>query len=185
MYPIDNDEFAKVLTEQATLFGLPKGVETITQLMDSYWSALKDVTIEAVKREATRHARYGKFFPKPYELRPKDDKPKHEEGEAASGARASFERQNQAVWNKLLHGDRLPTLWKILDAYNARTLSSAFESGTTDHNNRVMFAAGALDRIELQAGGTPRCYEVLRSQIREQAARVRAAGVAQVMELEL
>lgn len=56
-------------------------------MIQGYWTALKDQSLITITELANAHTRYGKFFPKPIELRPKDDKPeptsdgKFEEGE--------------------------------------------------------------------------------------------------------
>lgn len=42
--------------------------------MQAYWGALKDQQLITFKRFAERHERYGKFFPKPADLRSKEDK---------------------------------------------------------------------------------------------------------------
>jgi hypothetical protein len=44
------------------------------ETMQAYWGALKDQHLATFKRFADRHERYGKFFPKPFELRAKEDK---------------------------------------------------------------------------------------------------------------
>lgn len=72
MYAQDFDRFRKVMDTLAELFGKAKLSD---EALGAYWEALKDLHIAAVEREAQRHGRYGKFFPKPVELRPKDDKP--------------------------------------------------------------------------------------------------------------
>lgn len=74
MYTTDRDAFEQVLTKLATAF--PK--DLTDDLRAVYWEALKDLPIETVRRMADQRAKYGKFFPKPSELRPADDKPKGE-----------------------------------------------------------------------------------------------------------
>jgi hypothetical protein len=39
-----------------------------------YWGALRDLSFATFRRFAERHEKFGKFFPKPSELRPKEDK---------------------------------------------------------------------------------------------------------------
>lgn len=57
------------------------------ELVQGFWTALRDQSLTTITELANAHIRYGKFFPKPIELRPKDDKPaatpdgKFEEGE--------------------------------------------------------------------------------------------------------
>lgn len=44
------------------------------EMVQSYWSALKDQKLPVFLRFVERHERHGKFFPKPAELRSKEDK---------------------------------------------------------------------------------------------------------------
>lgn len=71
MFATDVREFNSVLERCAQVFG-PK--ELPNDLKTSYWDALKDIPLQQVKELATAHMKRGKFFPKPTELRPKDDR---------------------------------------------------------------------------------------------------------------
>lgn len=44
------------------------------EVIQSYWRALKDLSLAQFQRFAERHEKIGKFFPKPFELRPKEEK---------------------------------------------------------------------------------------------------------------
>jgi hypothetical protein len=44
------------------------------ETMQAYWGALKDQHLATFKRFVERYERYGKFFPKPSDLRAKEDK---------------------------------------------------------------------------------------------------------------
>jgi hypothetical protein len=44
------------------------------ETMQSYWSALKDQSLAVFRKFVERHEKYGKFFPKPMDLRAKPDK---------------------------------------------------------------------------------------------------------------
>lgn len=72
MHQPDFDSFRGLLDELAAVFGKPKPNDELTQ---TYFRALSNVPFEVVKRRAQHHERYGKFFPKPFELRPKEDRP--------------------------------------------------------------------------------------------------------------
>ena len=72
MYSTDFDAFRTVMDRLGVVF--TKAVSD--ELMSAYWDALKDQPLQAFREKATSHERHGKFFPKPHELRPKDDKPK-------------------------------------------------------------------------------------------------------------
>jgi len=73
VHQADFDHFSAVLGKLAVVYG--KKLDN--ELVQAYWDALKDQSIVAIIDLATTHTRYGKFFPKPVELRPKDyrDKP--------------------------------------------------------------------------------------------------------------
>lgn len=79
MHKADSDRFRALLDEMADVFSKPR-VDDV--MLRGYWNALKDLPLEIVERCAATHRRYGKFFPKPFELRPKGDKPKHEDPNA-------------------------------------------------------------------------------------------------------
>jgi hypothetical protein len=50
------------------------GKELDDETMQAYWGALKDQSLATFNRLAEHHVRNGKFFPKPFELRPKEDR---------------------------------------------------------------------------------------------------------------
>jgi hypothetical protein len=69
MHSPDKRNFDQLMDTLGETFGKPA-----TDLMkQSYWMALKDQPWEVVEMCAKSHSRYGKFFPKPFELRPKDE----------------------------------------------------------------------------------------------------------------
>ena len=67
----DFGEFETAIRRLEKLFSKKIDDET----MQAYWAALKDQSLLSFKKHVERHERYGKFFPKPSELRPKEDKP--------------------------------------------------------------------------------------------------------------
>lgn len=72
MYQTEFEDFSNVLRKLSEVFG-KKLSDEMTQ---AYWSALKDQPLSTAIRLAEQHTRYGRFFPKPVELRPKEDRPK-------------------------------------------------------------------------------------------------------------
>lgn len=42
-------------------------------VVDAYWSALKDLPLDVFRRSIESHLKRGKWFPRPFQLRPKDD----------------------------------------------------------------------------------------------------------------
>jgi hypothetical protein len=79
MYSTDAQGFRSILDELATLFG--KDLTDDQRTM--YWNSLKDRPIASIAECAHKHMRFGKHFPRPFELRPKDDKPPAEKRDDA------------------------------------------------------------------------------------------------------
>lgn len=72
MMPEDFGRFEKAIGKLSMVFGKDLSPET-TQ---AYLRALNDMPIEVIEQRVDSHIRHGKFFPKPAELRPKEDKPR-------------------------------------------------------------------------------------------------------------
>lgn len=105
MHQSDFDGFSTVLRKLATVYGKKLDDE----LVQAYWSALKDQSLPAVTDLALTHMRYGKFFPKPVELRPKDyrDKPmehgKSSKADERAMRRLEDQRRNDpSGWLKIM-----------------------------------------------------------------------------------
>jgi len=179
MYPIDAEDFRKVMVDMA-LFPLPKGVEKVDDLIPQYWNALKDQHIESVKRCAARHMRYGKFFPKPWELRPKDSRPVGEESDTDRARRAAFKKTNIAMWDARLKENPLLTKWQLLQAYVACG-EATMDHGSDAFADRMRFARAAGERL-LAQGEPPYFAAVLMGEIRSY---VGEGMHSPTMELEL
>lgn len=97
MHSPDKRNFDQLMDTLGETFGKP-----VTDLMkQSYWMALKDQPWEVVEVCAKSHSRYGKFFPKPAELRPKGEK--HIEQDSAA-----IERNEKFItdtWEQLRQRD--------------------------------------------------------------------------------
>ena len=114
----DFADFRALLDRCAEVYGKPKPSDG---LIEAYWAALLDLNFALVKRCAEAHLKHGKFFPKPAELRPKEDKPQSvmdpkadaafREGEArAIRNLEELRRQDSEAWRKevrVRHLDRL------------------------------------------------------------------------------
>ncbi len=74
MMPTEFEQFSAALKVLEQVFG-KKTDDGLTKL---YWTALRDLPLEAVKAGIARHVRYGKFFPKPAELRRADERPRND-----------------------------------------------------------------------------------------------------------
>lgn len=83
MHQNDFDAFAALMQRLAKIYG--KKLDD--DMVQGYWKALKDQALSTITERVESHIRYAKFFPKPFEMRPKDDAPeptpdgKFEEGE--------------------------------------------------------------------------------------------------------
>jgi hypothetical protein len=73
-------------------------------VMQAYWGALKDLPFELVRERIDSHIRYGKFFPKPQEIRPKEERPK-ERNAAGDAAVADAEKSCIANLEELRRED--------------------------------------------------------------------------------
>jgi hypothetical protein len=71
MYPTDFELFTGLLRQLSEVFSKKLSDE----MVQAYWGALKDQPLPIVRRLADQHTRYQKFFPKPFELRPKEERP--------------------------------------------------------------------------------------------------------------
>jgi hypothetical protein len=69
MYSTDFDAFRETMNRVGEAFNH----EVPDTLVQTYWKALKDVSISSFVALAESHIKHGKFFPKPRELRPRDD----------------------------------------------------------------------------------------------------------------
>lgn len=153
MHTVDTDEFAKLMHGLVLVFALPKGIETVDVLITPYWNALLDLPIETVRRELARHTRYGKFFPKPAELRPKDSKPRAQVSEVDRSKHERALAWNSSTWNHLLAGEHPERVrWQMLDAYHCRTHSTAFVPGSAECNERITHAARMLAKLKPGSG---------------------------------
>lgn len=126
MHRPDFEPFREHLNALAGIFGKKPLDDAQVQ---AYWSALKDLPFELVERGVKHHTRYGKFFPKPSELRPRDDKPSGapESGDVIGQADRMAER-----WADRVRADGNPLAHAALqDAAWSRKLATTDESHPT------------------------------------------------------
>jgi hypothetical protein len=62
-------EFESLLKKNSQVFSK----KLTDEMVQGYWESLKDLSLSTVTRCAANHMRFAKFFPKPSELRPKDE----------------------------------------------------------------------------------------------------------------
>lgn len=111
MHQNDFDGFAKLLKRMAATYSKKLDDEVI----QGYWTALKDQPLERITAMAEHRMKHSKFFPKPVELRPAEDRlppsvdGKFEECEARAMRNLEEMREKQpAAWAAHLtesHGD--------------------------------------------------------------------------------
>jgi hypothetical protein len=63
-------EFEAIIRQLEKVFGKKIDDETVR----AYWNALKDQSLPSVRRHAEDYLKRNKFFPKPFELRPKEER---------------------------------------------------------------------------------------------------------------
>lgn len=103
----DFADFRALLDRSAEVYGKPKPSDA---LIEAYWSSLLDVNFAIVRRCAEAHLKHGKFFPKPAELRPKEDKPAVVRDPTADAAFREGERRAVANLEELRRED--PDEWR-------------------------------------------------------------------------
>jgi hypothetical protein len=150
----DWDRFRTLLNNLAAIYGKKPPEDGLLQ---AYWQALRDLPIELVEQAAAYHQRYGKHFPRPVELRPRDDKP--------GGAPESR--------NTLDDGERLAERWReratasgdplalaaLQDAAWARRLATTDESHPA-YRETMRMARLAADRHMALLTGRPMLVRV-------------------------
>lgn len=150
MHQGDFEEFSAVLTQLSEAFGK----KLTNELTHAYWKALKDLQLTTVARMADTHVRFGKFFPKPSELRPKDA-PREQRSDPDFEAAL---KRNVANWDERLRQDPIRTKWLLLDAYVAR-ISVTEDPGSIAYAERMDFARSACKRL-IAESGTDHIYEL-------------------------
>lgn len=90
MHQNDFDRFVKLLRQLAATYG-KKLTDDLTQ---GYWTALKDQPLERITMLAEFRMKHSKFFPKPAELRPAEER-------AAPSADGKFEQCEERALENL------------------------------------------------------------------------------------
>jgi hypothetical protein len=87
------------------------GKKISDEALQQYWRVLKDLPFDQVNERIQSHIRYAKFFPKPVELRPKEERPKEQpkpDGAFAEGEKRAAEnleelrRFSPQTWLKIV-----------------------------------------------------------------------------------
>lgn len=117
MHNLDHEEFRKLLDGLAITFSKPKPDDAQIAV---YFRALSNLPLAIISERARHHERYGRFFPKPYELRPREDKPPAKD---SADDRARFDaavKFNTETWQKALEKKPDNSEWRLLRALIAR-----------------------------------------------------------------
>lgn len=147
MHRPDFEKFRGLLNSLATTFGKKPPDDVQVQ---AYWAALRDLPYELVEQGARHHTRFGKFYPKPVELRPRDDKPAGgpESRNAIDDADRIAERWRERAQAS---GDAL-ALAALQDAAWSRRLTMTDESHPAYAQVRQAAQAAADRHLELLTG---------------------------------
>lgn len=143
MRAAEADEFDAMLKEWADV--LCKKFDP--KLGKAYWNALKDLPLATIRRRGDEHVKRNKFFPKPCELRPRDERP--EPSVDANKSAADFryaEQRNVRNWDDLQVKDPLGAKWLVLDAYVAR-VDAQEDPRSIAHAEKMAFARSACERL--------------------------------------
>jgi len=117
MTPRDRQALVTMLGELAQLYGHKLEADAVRW----YWEALCDLPLSAVQAMAKVHARTGRYFPKPYELRPPDERKAPAAGPDRSFQEASA--RSDAALEQLRVTD--PERWYATVAPKVRELGAA------------------------------------------------------------
>lgn len=134
MHQSDFEGFQATLKKLSEVFSKKITDETV----QAYWRALKDQTLPTIQRLADSHTRYSKFFPKPFELRPKEDR-SHSDPKADTGFQQALER-NRQHWEEELRLYPAAARWRLLDATAAR-IAATHPAGSPLYAERASWLA--------------------------------------------
>lgn len=148
MHNLDHEEFRKLLDELAITFSKPKLDDAQIAV---YFRALSNLPLAIISERARHHERYGKFFPKPYELRPKEDKPPVKD---SADDRSRFDagvKFNTETWQKILEKKPDNSKWQLLRALIAR-YEVAANRPNGELEEKISFAKSVATRLRSEQG---------------------------------
>ena len=132
MYTTDFDVFRETLETCGEVFSKP----VTDKLAAAYWEALKDQHIAAFQRAAQNHLRYGKFFPKPADLRPKTEKAPEPQDEKAI---AESHAMSVKTWEALKAQDPA-RFWRLFASAYMGRLEFRYPVGSFEYNDAARHA---------------------------------------------
>jgi hypothetical protein len=116
--------FEALLKKHSEVFGK----KLTDEMVQGYWAAVKDLSLQTITRCADNHMRFSKFFPKPVELRPKDEAPTSVKED--KDFKSAVER-NIANWDERLGFD--PEARSLLEAAYCARLLLRYPRGSWEH----------------------------------------------------
>lgn len=138
-------EFEALIRKLEKLYG--KAIDDDT--LAAYWAALRELPLGLVRRRIDEHIKRQKFFPKPAELRPKDEKPERSPDHEKS-FQAAVDR-NVRNWDEGLRTDPLGTKWLLLDAYVAR-IGVQEDPSSVVYAEKMAWARDVCERLISESG---------------------------------
>lgn len=116
MIAAEFSEFESIIRQLEKVFGKKVDDETVR----AYWNALKDQSLATVRRHAEEYLKRNKFFPKPFELRPREERKLVRDAAADAAFKEAEERcirsleqlkrQDVSEWRKRVNLGRLDRL---------------------------------------------------------------------------
>jgi hypothetical protein len=110
------------------------------EMMQAFWVALKDLPFEQVQERINAHVRYNKFFPRPVELRPKEDRPR-DKGAAEDGAFKAAEAASIRHLEELRKVDPKAWIVELAKRNLGRLLVEHTEDSEVYRERRQLWAA--------------------------------------------
>jgi hypothetical protein len=142
------DEFKTLLTTTALVFGK----KLTDELVQAYWGALDNVALSTVREALGRAVRFGKFFPKPFELRDRDDKPLNTQTGAEKARWDEAQRYNRETWDALLAKDYDHNKWRLLWATMCSNEARYAHTAPHIYEQKCDWARGLVSRWIGQSG---------------------------------
>lgn len=142
------EEFKALMETTALVFNK----KLTDELVQAYWGGLDNVALSIVREAMGRAVRFGKFFPKPFELRDRDDKPLVNETAADRARREEAQRYNRETWDALLAKDYESNKWKLLWATMCSNEARYAYAAPHIYEQKCEWARGLVSRWISQSG---------------------------------
>jgi len=137
-------EFETLLRKHSQVFSK----KLTDEMVQGYWESLKDLSLATVRRCGDNHLRYSKFFPKPAELRPRDESPKSVKEDHAFKASLEHSVRN---WDERLRLEPIGARWLLLEALVAR-FDATDDASSFVHAERMDWARSVCRRLLDESG---------------------------------